>query len=90
MTAPEPTEDLLPAVRQQRLRQWFVTNVSGSIQELARMFNASISTIRRDLDALAAEGLVKRTHGGAVSVRRSGTGSRRYQLETSSCPSGLA
>jgi len=69
MTAPEPTEDLLPAVRQQRLRQWFVTNVSGSIQELARMFNASISTIRRDLDALAAEGLVKRTHGGAVSVR---------------------
>jgi len=69
MTASDSTEDLLPAVRQQRLRQWFVTNVSGSIQELARMFNASISTIRRDLDALAAEGLIKRTHGGAVSVR---------------------
>jgi len=63
------TEDVLPAVRQQRLREWFATNVSGSIQELSRMFSASISTIRRDLDTLAAEGVIKRTHGGAVSVR---------------------
>lgn len=63
------TEEVLPAMRQQRLREWFATNVSGSIQELSRTFSASISTIRRDLDALAAEGVVRRTHGGAVSVR---------------------
>lgn len=62
--------DIIPAERQQRLREWFSSNVSGSVQELARMFNTSISTIRRDLDILASEGILRRTHGGAVSVRK--------------------
>lgn len=65
----DAAEDLIPAERQARLREWFDRNVSGSIQELARMFHTSASTLRRDLDALAAEGLIRRTHGGAVSVR---------------------
>ena len=38
-------------------------------QELARKFNISVSTVRRDLDSLAAEGIVRRTHGGAVRIR---------------------
>jgi DeoR/GlpR family transcriptional regulator of sugar metabolism len=63
------TEDLFPVERQQRMREWFAVNVSASIQELSRMLNTSISTVRRDLDALAAEGLIRRTHGGAVRTR---------------------
>lgn len=63
-------EDMIPAERQQRLLDWLIDNVGGSNQELSRIFNASISTIRRDLDALASQGLVQRTHGGAVVVRR--------------------
>jgi len=70
---PSGFEDLIPAERQARLREWFDRNVSGSVQELARMFNTSISTLRRDLDALVAEGLIRRTHGGAVSVRNRAT-----------------
>ncbi|WP_323765238.1 DeoR/GlpR family DNA-binding transcription regulator [Marinovum sp.] len=35
------------------------------ISELARGFNVSTETVRRDLDALAEDGLIARAHGGA-------------------------
>lgn len=35
------------------------------ISELAQRFNASTETLRRDLDALAKDGLIDRAHGGA-------------------------
>ncbi len=35
------------------------------ISELARRFHASPETLRRDLDALAKDGLIERAHGGA-------------------------
>jgi len=62
-------DEMLPAERRQRLIDWFASNMAGSSQDLARMFNISVSTIRRDLDLLASEGLVRRTHGGAVRIR---------------------
>jgi DeoR/GlpR family transcriptional regulator of sugar metabolism len=70
---PEVSEDLLPAERRERLLAWFDDRVAASNQELARALNTSISTIRRDLDLLAAQGLVRRTHGGAIRVRRRAT-----------------
>jgi DeoR family transcriptional regulator of aga operon len=36
------------------------------VAELARRLSVSEVTIRQDLDALAAEGLLRRTHGGAL------------------------
>lgn len=39
----------------------------ASVRELARRFAVSGMTIRRDLDELERQGLVVRTHGGAVS-----------------------
>lgn len=66
-------EDMLPAERRQKLEDWFADNVAGSSQDLARLFNTSVSTIRRDLDFLATQNLVRRTHGGAVRVRRRAT-----------------
>lgn len=70
---PAKYEDLLPAERRERLIDWFRANAAASSQDLARMFSTSISTIRRDLDLLAADGLVRRTHGGAVRVRNNTT-----------------
>ncbi|WP_439522326.1 DeoR/GlpR family DNA-binding transcription regulator [Marivita sp.] len=35
------------------------------ISELARRFNVSTETVRRDLDALSDDGLISRAHGGA-------------------------
>jgi DeoR/GlpR family transcriptional regulator of sugar metabolism len=40
-----------------------------SLRELSDRFAVSIPTIRRDLSALADQGLVRRVHGGAVAVR---------------------
>lgn len=38
-----------------------------TVAQLAERFGVSVDTIRRDLDQLDADGLVIRTHGGAVS-----------------------
>ncbi len=38
------------------------------ISDLARSFNVSTETVRRDFDALAQDGLVARAHGGASSA----------------------
>ena len=38
------------------------------IGELAAQFQVSAETIRRDLLALEQQGLLRRTHGGAVSL----------------------
>ncbi len=65
--------DMLPAERRARLQEWFIEKVSGSNHDLARTFNTSISTIRRDLDYLASLGVVRRTHGGAVRLRKRAT-----------------
>ena len=40
-----------------------------NVQELVSRFQVSSETIRRDLEYLEKEGLVRRIHGGAVSVR---------------------
>lgn len=58
---------------------WFSANSVASTQDLARRLNASISTIRRDLDLLASEGLLKRTHGGAVRTRQNTTYEQRTE-----------
>lgn len=66
-------DEMLPAERRQRLMDWFNLNFAGSSQDLAERFNISVSTIRRDLDLLAKEGFLSRTHGGAVRMRQQTT-----------------
>lgn len=41
---------------------------SAEVNELATLLNTSEITVRRDLGTLAADGLVYRTHGGAMRV----------------------
>jgi DeoR/GlpR family transcriptional regulator of sugar metabolism len=45
-------------------------NQEVNIPELAHLFGASEMTIRRDLDLLAEQGFVRRTHGGAAAAER--------------------
>ncbi len=51
--------------RQQRIASYLQKVEFASLEELAKHVDASESTVRRDLTALEATGLVKRTHGGA-------------------------
>lgn len=46
------------------------TAASVQVADLARAFGVSAVTVRGDLDALAADGKLRRTHGGAVSLDR--------------------
>ena len=41
---------------------------SVSVEALSKELDVSLVTIRRDLDALENQGLLRRTHGGAVSI----------------------
>jgi DeoR/GlpR family transcriptional regulator of sugar metabolism len=56
--------------RQARIRELVARNGECSVEELAQKLGVSGMTIRRDLHALAENGLVIRTHGGATLGER--------------------
>ena len=68
----------LPAER----RQLILTELDAAgvlrVDEISRHFDVSEMTARRDLDALEDEGLLERTHGGALALQ-SITVERRYR-----------
>lgn len=57
---------LLPAQRRQRIVDFLRVHGAVTLGQLEQALGASPSTLRRDLDSLAAEGIVDRTHGGAL------------------------
>lgn len=54
--------------RRQQIAELVVEHGFQSVSTLANRFAVDPSTIRRDLDRLAADGLVHRTHGGASAT----------------------
>lgn len=57
----------LPATRRAQLAQYVSQVGQVTVPDLVERFAVSADTVRRDLDQLDADGLVVRTHGGAVS-----------------------
>ncbi|UDL93306.1 DeoR/GlpR family DNA-binding transcription regulator [Lichenihabitans sp. PAMC28606] len=60
----------LPAARQNRLLDLLHQRGQATVVELVTLLDVSRDTIRRDLDAMEARGLLIRTHGGAVHKDR--------------------
>ncbi len=60
--------NLYPAERKQQILKYLGSNGRVSVSQLSQMFHVSEVTIRADLQLLAAEDLIVRTHGGAVLV----------------------
>lgn len=58
----------LPAGRKAELASFITRAQQVTVSELADYFDVSTDTIRRDLQELHNDGLILRTHGGAVSV----------------------
>ena len=52
--------------RQKRIEEHLSKVEFASLDELSELVDASVSTVRRDLDGLEAKGLLRRTHGGAM------------------------
>lgn len=59
--------DLAPQ-RRQRIRSFVESRRAARLEELSAALGVSQATIRRDLDALATEGRLRRVHGGAVAI----------------------
>ncbi|MFT5239411.1 MAG: DeoR family fructose operon transcriptional repressor [Candidatus Promineifilaceae bacterium] len=59
----------LAAERQERIHALITERGTLRVDELADILSVSLATIRRDLLELDRRGLVKRVHGGAMSVR---------------------
>lgn len=63
---------MLPRQRRREIVEIVTERNGQSVDELAAELDVSKATIRRDLRQLADEGLVERSHGGAVPVRSVG------------------
>ena len=91
MSAPSASEASverrLPAGRKAELAAYVAEVGEVTVARLAERFEVSSDTIRRDLDRLDADGVLIRTHGGAISlsaVARPDTGMDvRLRLQTS-------
>lgn len=59
MLSEKRRNDLLAHVRTRR---------TVSVEDLAELLDVSVSTVRRDLDALDGHGLLRRVHGGAMAL----------------------
>ena len=57
--------------RRQQILEYLDKNERVKVEVLASLFAVTRETIRSDLNALAAEKLVQRCHGGAMVIRRS-------------------
>lgn len=57
--------------RQNKILEYINNSQKANTNELADYFKVSKVTVRRDIDALAAQGLIVKTHGGALSITKS-------------------
>ena len=69
----------LPAERQQRILEILREEFSIRSSNLSELLGVSEMTIRRDFDLLEKQGLVERTHGGAVFRQERVAGKFRYR-----------
>ena len=56
-------------IRREDIRKLLHSTGFVNVQELVSRFGVSSETIRRDLEAMEKDGLVRRIHGGAVSTQ---------------------
>jgi DeoR/GlpR family transcriptional regulator of sugar metabolism len=72
---------LIIAERHSLLQQLLSQRGMADLDTLAAELRVSSSTVRRDLEALEQQGLVKRTHGGVIWVGDKSSGTRPYAFD---------
>ena len=60
------SKPLIPAQRRERIQEYLAVHRIARSIDLGRMLDASEATVRRDLEWLENEGIIQRTHGGAI------------------------
>lgn len=74
--------EVLTEERRQRILRFIDENGAASIHELGSLMGVSPMTIRRDLAHMSSQGLIIRTHGGAISSRDSTSSELNYEIKT--------
>lgn len=59
---------MYPIERRKAILEILEQRTSASVEELSKLLYIGSATIRRDLDKMAKEGIINRTHGGAVKM----------------------
>lgn len=72
---------MLPAERHLKIIEIISTNGSVQVDELAKILDVSLMTIRRDLEKMRQEGKIDRCHGGAI-IKREVPYTEKRSLET--------
>ena len=60
----------MTAQRREELKKYMLEHKSASVLDMARRFQVSGQTIRRDFEALEKEGFLLRSYGGAMVKER--------------------
>jgi DeoR family fructose operon transcriptional repressor len=63
-------KSLIPAQRRERIQEYLAIHKIVRMDELYEMLDTSEATVRRDLEWLEREGVLERTHGGAILSQR--------------------
>ena len=60
---------MFPVERRKAILEILDKRNSVSVEELSKTLFTGEATVRRDLDKMAREGIITRTHGGAVRLQ---------------------
>jgi DeoR/GlpR family transcriptional regulator of sugar metabolism len=61
---------LIPAQRRERIQEYLALHKIARTVDLCNLLDASEATVRRDLEWLEQDGILERTHGGAILSQR--------------------
>ncbi len=64
------SKSLIPAQRRDRIQEYLAVKRIARTADLCDLLEASEATVRRDLEWLEQEGVLERTHGGAILSQR--------------------
>ena len=64
------SKSLIPAQRRERIQEYLTLHKIARTVDLCNMLDASEATVRRDLEWLEQDGILERTHGGAILNQR--------------------
>lgn len=64
------SKSLIPAQRRERIQEYLQIHQIARSADLCDLLEASDATVRRDLEWLEHEGVLERTHGGAILSQR--------------------
>lgn len=81
---------MLPAERKRKIVEMVSEHDGCSVEELADAFGFSKATLRRDLSQLESEGMIERSHGGAVPVTTVGREQTYDQREVQNLDAKMA